>query len=283
MSSRASSALVLAGVLVWSGGCGRDALDFSDAGLLDAARTATGGTGGRANPSGMDPGPRGGTGGRPEGSGGGSAVKRVKLAFLPEQLDFGDVVVDAESKEAIVTLRNVGDVSATLPEFTTAGSDAFLVRSVDCRAIGPGDKCGVGVTFKPPAIGRHAAKLNAVLPLLAESTPALLTGRGIPQAPALSIRPNAYDFGVVRIGDVSPPVVLSVVNIGRLRVEEINVRLDGAANFGVFNRCDSLPPGASCALVVSFKPAVLGLQDAKLLVEYPGSNEVVALRGTGQR
>ena len=110
-----------------------------------------------------------------------------------------------------------------------------------------------------------------------------------PRLPAeLVANPSAYDFGVKSLRSISHAVI-QISNIGEMEATSIlSHGLEGAFQFrdgaypGTLGDCQqSLAPGATCQLVVSFRPESTILYESVLSINYQGGALSVPLRGRG--
>ncbi len=114
------------------------------------------------------------------------------------------------------------------------------------------------------------------------SASVLLGNGGTVNGPMVKVTPTSLAFGVVPIGVVSTGQTVTVMNTGTLTVTFTNVSTTGP--FQRTNQCTApLAPGASCTIMVFFKPKVIGQATGTLSItdNAVGSPQTVALSGTG--
>jgi hypothetical protein len=178
----------------------------------------------------------------------------------------------------------------------------FPVADDDCsgRTLQPGSSCTVGLRFTPKAVGARSARLaltsNApggpqaaragfAIAVNAPGPPAvLLTGTGVGLAsfkapgpspspgedpsPGIVVAPHPVDFGSVSVGTTTASRTVTATSNGSARLQIASVSL-GGANPGEFSLSSdgcsgqSLPPGASCTVLVSFAPSSTGTHAAQ--------------------
>lgn len=100
----------------------------------------------------------------------------------------------------------------------------------------------------------------------------------------LKITPESLDFGAQSVGAVSQPKTATLTNPGTLQLTITDIITSGI-DFRQTNTCgQSLPPGASCTIQVTFKPAITGPRMATLLIldSDPASPQSIVLNGIGQ-
>ena len=100
----------------------------------------------------------------------------------------------------------------------------------------------------------------------------------------LKLTPPMLDFGSIPVGTTSPPKIATLINIGNsaLTVRDISV---SGIDFAETNTCPStLPAGGTCAIEVTFKPAIDGPRIGTIMISTsdPASPQFLVLTGTGQ-
>jgi DNA polymerase III delta prime subunit len=227
-------------------------------------------------------------------SGIGKAGPGPAVRLDQESLDFGPVIVGRESK-ATVVLSNPGSLPLIVTHLAIAPQLQDFIVASDCVGAGkevrPGQSCQLTVSFTPTAVGLRSAKLlisdnatggpNQTIPLKG-------TGTKPANGPAVSLDPASLGFGVVTVGHVSPPQVLTVQNAGStdLLFSGITVSGVGRADFRLTPSCaaaGSLRPGKTCTITVAFAPSFAGTRSAAISINdnAPGHPQVVPLSGTG--
>jgi Tol biopolymer transport system component len=215
-------------------------------------------------------------------------VPRASVA--PDALDFGDVVVGDSSAPQDVTVTSVGTAPLVVSAVALDGPGAATFTSGgDCvgAVLAPGAACTISVTFTPAIGGPQNAGL--VVSTNAANSPHLvrLTGNGT--VAAMSIVPNPVVFGLVPVGSASSERVVTVSSVGTAPLPLTTVTLAGAqpAEFEIVTQdCASatLPPGATCTIVLRFRPAEIGAREATLTVDRTGGSPgEVSLQGVGAR
>jgi phospholipase C len=116
----------------------------------------------------------------------------------------------------------------------------------------------------------------------ATSASILLGNGGSTGGKMLMVTPSSLTYGVQPIGVVSASQTVTVKNIGTLSVTISTITTTGP--FQRTNQCPtSLPVGASCNILVFFKPKAIGPVTGTLSItdDAVGSPQMVALSGTG--
>ncbi len=118
------------------------------------------------------------------------------------------------------------------------------------------------------------------LALAATSDPA--RGQTVPGS--LAVSPASLDFGELEVGAQGQPMTVTINNPGSAAVVLEDVLLSGM-DFSETTDCgQSLAPGASCTMRVSFKPVIPGQRIGNVDITGldSGSPHFVALVGTGK-
>ena len=102
---------------------------------------------------------------------------------------------------------------------------------------------------------------------------------------AVTVSVSDLNFGTLSVGTASPPIPVTLANIGTLQISPvISVQGSNANDFSLITSCVlQLAPQSSCSISVIFTPSAVGPRSAILNVAYEGANpETVQLSGTGQ-
>ena len=207
---------------------------------------------------------------------------QTRLGISPSSLSYG-VVPLGNSQVLNVVLTNVGSPSLKISGIKVVGVDAssFSVPSKQCVALlSQYVACTLPVTFTPKASGA----LNALLQIDYDDigSPQLfpLSGTGTP----VKLNPVSINFGDQKVGTVSPPIKVTMYNLGNAALSITQIGIAGGTNFAETNNCGtSLPAHSTCAIKVTFDPTALGGQSGQLKVRFdaPATEEAVRLSGNG--
>ncbi|MBE9101536.1 choice-of-anchor D domain-containing protein [Vacuolonema iberomarrocanum] len=210
----------------------------------------------------------------------------ITLSFQPGNLDFGDYAVnEAQPNEPRrIVLQNESQQPVTVQAISPVGeaSNNFPTTH-DCTGapLAPGQSCSIYVTFQPSVEGQRTANL-AVTDNTGNLWNVPLRGNGVrvtPQAPALSLRPGAINFGEQQLNTNSREYTITAINNGNQPLNISEVLVEGSESFRIRrNTCQrgSLQPGDECTLGVSFTPQAQGGQSGEVVIV---SNDP---RGDGQ-
>jgi hypothetical protein len=101
---------------------------------------------------------------------------------------------------------------------------------------------------------------------------------------SLTFSASSLNFGLLQIGQTSPPQTVTVTN-----VSNHSVKFSSIATSGEFSQSHTCPPtlasGQNCTITVTFTPTVAGTQKSAVTLKdnCPGSpKQTIALTGTGE-
>lgn len=224
-------------------------------------------------------------------SGSGVALSPNALVS-PASLSFTQVVA-SKSTAQTVTLSNTGTATLSIASLSLSGTDAgdFLIASGGTCAAGGsvaiGASCTVMLQFAPILAGTKTALLN----LASNASPATVslagTATASPQA-LLSLNASSLSFGAQTLSSTSASQTLTLSNSGSATLLLSSLTLSGSnpGDFAIAGTCAanaSIAAGASCTLITSFTPQLLGNRSASLTIASNASNgsAVITLGGSG--
>ncbi|MEM1204587.1 MAG: choice-of-anchor D domain-containing protein [Acidobacteriota bacterium] len=163
-----------------------------------------------------------------DGLGGGGRIPLLgvgaspRLSLPAERIDFGEHTVGYRGGDREVRIGNSGSAPLTVESLRLEGlAAADFVRFADrCSrtVLDPGESCTVRFELVPTAPGERLARLAVESDAFAESgansAVVELVGRGLPQAPLLTLQPDRVEFAPQRVGTLSEPLEISVGNAG---------------------------------------------------------------------
>jgi serine protease len=206
-------------------------------------------------------------------------------------LSFPDTLVNQTTPAQSVTLTNTntGSTSLTMDPASITGSNAadFAMPTDTCSGVvlPPGATCSISVTFTPSTTGARTASLS--VPSDASNSPNGVTLSGTGTMPAVSIASASISFPTTAVGSSAPAQTVTLTNTGTGPLLVGGVSLTGA-NPGDFaisaDSCSNqtIAPGASCSISVTYTPSATGTRTANLSIpsNAPGSPHRVDLSGT---
>jgi uncharacterized repeat protein (TIGR01451 family) len=193
--------------------------------------------------------------------------------------DFGAVLSGGDTTVSFI-IRNSGDAVLTLSApVEIAGSDAFRPESQPSDTVAPGAETVFSIRFSPSAEGIWTGSV-LIGTNDADENPYVLnfSGTGIAPEPMIILEPmmeltldgslfaegSAYDFGS------EPRVIFTVTNAGNADLildTPLSVIGQDASHFMIEEQPSGiLPPGASTALRLRFRPLTAGLKTAQILI-----------------
>ena len=191
-------------------------------------------------------------------------------------LDVGTVAVNYPGPEWFLVLTNRG-ASSFVPATVVADNPDFLVSGgscVDLAGIGvpPGGKCTVNLMLMPTSAGARTAVLTiSEAGYLATSITAQLSGIG--GEPTLSPTPSGAYGGSLVVGTTGEPMSFALENVAFSSVRITSLQLAGAHPHDFAITIDECTPpkkitsGATCAIVVEFRPTAAGRRTATVIAQ----------------
>ncbi|HEY0785409.1 MAG TPA: choice-of-anchor D domain-containing protein [Acidobacteriaceae bacterium] len=210
----------------------------------------------------------------------GSGVAPAALTLTPGSLTFSATVVGSVSAAQGITVTNTGGSGAQLQAATVPGD--YGIASNSCGAtLAAGASCVVQVTFAPTAVGSRPGLLTQQANVAGGQVTAGLNGTGVAPG-ALSVSPTSLTFAATPVGATTAAQGITVTNTGGVAVQVNAPAMTG--DYAVAsNSCGALPPGASCAIQVTFTPTAVGTRAGLLAIRsnLQAGNPKVPLSGVG--
>jgi hypothetical protein len=206
----------------------------------------------------------------------------------PGSLSFGGQGVNTTSDPQTVTLTNNGNVALTIGGVSKSGSDpgSFLLSNNTCTgSVAAGDACTIDVSFNPSTTGGASASLDFADDAGDSPQSVALSGTGT--AAAVSVSPDPFDFGDVKVGSPAASHEFTVTNDGSLLlvIPVGGVSVTGAGFSKGADGCSDkiILLGGSCKFTVLFDPGSAGPQSglASITSNDPASPYGVSLSGNG--
>ena len=241
-------------------------------------------------------------------------VTGPRISITPGGLSFGNSNVGAATAVQSISLKNNGNAALTGIKATLTGANAgdFSQTTTCGSSLVAGAGCQVTVAFKPTASGPRTATVSiadsatgpwaispdsifyceqsgANVPAVTDSTSCApqsiaITGVGVAAA-AVSLSPTSLSFASTSVGSASSAQTITLKNAGTATLTISSISETGSASdFPATIGCGaSLASGASCTILVTFKPTATGARSATVAVtdNAPGSPHTVPVSGTG--
>jgi hypothetical protein len=191
------------------------------------------------------------------------------VATITGATSLGSVAVGKSGTATTYTVTNPG-TAAIGPLSLSTSDPEFVIGSNLCagQTLAASKTCTFTITFSPTSVGEKSAVVSASSG--GNVLGSLQIGGNGTTAPALGMTPLTLDLGTVGVGAVSAPQTFSVKNNGGSATGALtvtNTGVGGASQFTFTTTCQAaLAPGATCDVVVTFKPTVAGSASATFSV-----------------
>jgi hypothetical protein len=231
------------------------------------------------------------------------------LSLSTSALNFGSQNVGATSAAQDITITNTGNGPFSILSISGIGDFGYVSNCPLAPAtIQPNASCTLSVTFSPliagAATGRISINNNAAQQGLNGNSISLTgTGVAIPRA-SIIINPASLSFGEQAIGSSSAPQVVFVSNTGQAVMELQGLSLspppagtsfttgpaaaaDNPRSHPLCVAGNTIAPGASCAIGVTFSPATTGSLAAAITITHNATatgatgTTTIGVSGTG--
>ena len=216
------------------------------------------------------------------------------LAINPGSVNFGNETLSVTSPLQTVYLINVGTAPLSIVSIVVSastGNQPVFAETDNCVGTLPpsGAYCTMNVTFTPsttsPATGTITITDNNLA--VPSSTQIItLTGTGVTAATAVTLSPNSLSFANQAVGSVSAPQNVTITNTGNATLNITGITTSNT-DYEQTNTClavqNTLAPGQSCSVSVTFTPTASGTRPGSLSISDNaiGSPQTVALTGNG--
>ncbi|HET8924381.1 MAG TPA: choice-of-anchor D domain-containing protein [Candidatus Acidoferrum sp.] len=202
------------------------------------------------------------------------------IALYPPSLTFGNQPVSTTSAPQTVTLTNTGNSQLTITSITCSGD--FVQTNNYSGVLMPSASCTINVTFSPTTSGARTGTLTIVDSSPGSPQTVNLVGSGT--QPAVTLSPTSLAFTAPTVGTTSPPQTVTLKNSGTAPLNIISVSI-GGADFGdffyTFSGGNTLAPGDSIPISITFRPSGGGTRSGQLVItdDATGSPHAVNLTG----
>ncbi len=204
--------------------------------------------------------------------------------FSPTSVAFGNELINTASVVKNVFLTSSGTTNLSKPSITITGTNApdfSQTNTCTAASYAPGAKCTISVTFTPSMLAAESASLMVTDNASNSPQTVPLTGTGV--MPVV-LSPTSLSFGNLGEGDTSASKTITLTNYLKVSLAGINVST-GSTDYPQTNTCGtSVAAGKTCTITVTFKPSIVGADDATLSISDSASNspQRAALTGTGE-
>lgn len=216
-------------------------------------------------------------------TGNGVAVPVAIPSLVPSALTFPTQTVGTTSAAQSVTLTNAGTAPLAIASIITEGD--FAQSNACPSSLAPSASCNISVTFGPVAPGTRSGFLKVFDDAAGSPHFIPLTGTATaPPVPTIS-SPTSVSFPPTQVGGVSPPLTVTISNVGGGPLSVSAVEIVGSGYAVTSQTCTSAPvsPSASCTITITFAPDSAGnvIATLRLISNAPASPTLIGLTGEG--
>ncbi len=214
------------------------------------------------------------------------------LSASSRALDFGGQPVASLSTALTAQITNTGASSVTFSGFKITGANSadFILSTSQgscAQSVSPGQTCVIDIQFLPTLQGPEVATLTISSNSSGGPIAIPLIGQGRQSFSQWSANLATIDFGAQSLATPSSAKSVTVQNTGNTPLPLYGAIVSGsmASSFfwGLGTCTNSLAPGATCTVPVTFTPTIVGPIAATLQLNAAGVSPItVSLTGTGQ-
>jgi hypothetical protein len=206
------------------------------------------------------------------------------VSFSPTTapLEFALQAVNTTSPRQTLTLTNAGTTDLSITSIKASGP--FHLSDKCGSSVPAGSGCNVSVQYAPTKTGAQAGLITLIDG--ASSRPQFVELSG--SATAVELSPTALAFGDQKVGTRSAPRTVTATNTSTAAVTFTEVVVGGKnkVEFSASGNCagQTIEPGHSCKMSVTFDPTQTGAASAALYFDLPTgaiSPTPVTLAGSG--
>ena len=205
-------------------------------------------------------------------------------SLSPTSVAFGNKEINIASVVKNVFLTSSGTTNLSKPSITITGTNApdfSPTNTCTAASYAPGAKCTISVKFTPSMLAAESASLMVTDNASNSPQTVPLTGTGVPP---VVLSPTSLSFGNLAEGDSSLSKIITLTNYLQVPLSDISVST-GSTGYPQTNTCGtSVAAGKKCTITVTFKPSIVGTDDATLSISDSASNspQTAALTGKGE-
>ena len=219
----------------------------------------------------------------------GTGANPPHASVSPSIINFGNVVIGAQSPVQTITVTNTGIALMHVSGLSISGDPDFFVLSNGCVAgtsVSTGGVCVAQVAFLPHSAGPGSATVTITSDAANSPVSVPISGTGV-NPPLASVSPTSINFGNVVVATESPIQTITINNTGSSTLHINSLQLRGDPNFfNVTNDCvggAGIAPGGTCSAQMVFFPQTAGSSAATLTIGSDAANGPfsVSLSGVG--
>src|SRR5215471_9365452 len=193
------------------------------------------------------------------------APTSTQFTVTPAAFSFPATAIGTTSTtNGVATLTSSGN-TIQLTAITSSNPSEFPVTTT-CSltsALAPNVPCLVSVQFTPSSAGTRSAQIT----ITAGRVSLAMSGDGVSSpVPQIMISPESFAFPNTVVGSTFTGGVVTLTNTGTVAVNLTTITSSNLSEFPITTTCNlpgSLIPGASCTVLVQFRPSVGGIRSAQ--------------------
>jgi len=207
---------------------------------------------------------------------GGTTTDGPGISVSPPTVAFGSVRVGSTSTPTVLTIANPGSADLVVSGMSLSDTGNFALNvnggtnpaGSTTPTIPSGQSKTIALTFSPSAVAAASGQLTITSNATGGTATVAISGQGVAgTGPAITVSPNAQNFGVVAPGTTSTPAVITITNNGTQDLQVFNVILSDTVTFAMNLAGGTSPigatsatiaPAASKTLALTFTPAAVG-------------------------
>ena len=199
------------------------------------------------------------------------APASTQFTVAPAAFSFPATAIGTTSStNGVATLTSSGNAIQLLA-ITSSNPSEFPVTTT-CSltaALAPNVPCLVSIQFVPSSAGTRSAQIT-ITTTNAGRVSLAMSGAGVSSSvPEITISPESFTFPNTVIGSTFTGGVITLTNTGTVAVNLTTITSSDLSEFPISSTCNlpgSLIPGASCTVLVQFRPSVGGSRTAQMVI-----------------
>ena len=174
------------------------------------------------------------------------------------------------STNGVATLTSTGN-AIQLTAITSSNPSEFPVTTTCSltRALAPNVPCLVSIQFMPSSTGARSAQIT-ITTTNAGRVSLAMSGNGVSSpVPQITITPESFSFPNTVVGSTFTGGVVTLTNTGTVAINLATITSSNVSEFPITTTCNlpgSLIPGASCTVLLQFRPSVGGNRSAQMVI-----------------
>lgn len=203
-----------------------------------------------------------------------TSVVSSQLTVNPPAFSFPSTAIGTTSSIiTVVTLtNNAGSSAIQLTDITSSDPSEFPLTTT-CSvpgALATGTTCLVSIQFRPNSAGTRSAQITVITTNAGRVTAAVTGDGALAAVPQIAITPQSFSFPNTVVGGVSfTGGVFTLTNTGTTAVELTTITTPNVSEFPITTTCNlpgSLVPGASCTVLIQFRPSAIGNRSSQMTI-----------------